>query len=98
MRPPRRAELYAAYEEASRDPEYIKDMSDILPPQSVSDLILQAEERGRRMERVRCAEVVGLYPIEGMSYDTNNQGELLRLRDTLSEACLKVEVPGQGLK
>lgn len=62
-------------------------------PHRIAEIVSDAV----REERERCAMVVQLYPLEGMAYDVNNQGELLRLRDTLSEACLKVEVPGQGL-
>lgn len=61
---------------------------------TIAELIAEAVQK----ERLRCAEVVQLYPLEGFCYDTNNHGEILRLRDTLSEAVMKVEVPGQGIK
>lgn len=48
-------------------------------------------------ERLRCSQIVQLFPLDGFCYDTNNHGEILRLRDTLSEAVLKVERPGQGI-
>lgn len=68
-----------------------------LPPGRIQRTIAQIIREAVRNERERCALVVQLYPMDGTAYDTNNQGELLRLRDTLSEAVLKVEVPGQGI-
>ena len=50
------------------------------------------------MQRVEDAEIVGLYPLDGFAYDTNNHGELLRLRDTLSEAILKNVPRGEMIK
>ena len=49
----------------------------------------EAEQRGRRMERVDIAYQVGIMPLEGFCYDPRNQEEVLRLRDTISEAILK---------
>lgn len=72
-------------------------MSDRLaPPESIGDLIRKAEERATRIERMRCASLISLYPLDGFCYDTNNHGEILRLRDTLSEAILKA-APGQRI-
>ena len=61
---------------------------------TIAELIAEAVQK----ERLRCAEVVQIFQLEGFCYDTNNHGEILRLRDTLSEAVMKVEVPGQGIK
>lgn len=58
-------------------------------PQSVGDLIADAFTRGQRTERARCADIAALYPLEKFAYDCANTGELLRLRDTISEAILK---------
>jgi hypothetical protein len=49
------------------------------------------------IERQRCADLVAIYPLDGFCYDINNQGEILRLRDTLSEAILK-GTPGERIK
>ena len=47
-------------------------------------------------ERQRCANVAAMYPLDGFCYDTNNHGEILRLRDTISEAILKAS-PGERI-
>lgn len=67
------------------------------PPAEVAELIEGAIRRAKIAERIRCSQIVQLFPLDGFCYDTNNHGEILRLRDTLSEAVLKVERPGQGL-
>ena len=50
-----------------------------------------------KAERLRCANIAALFPLDGFCYDTNNHGEILRLRDTISEAIQKSQ-PGEGLK
>ena len=45
-------------------------------------------------ERQRCAEIAGMYPIEMFSYD-GDTGELLRLRDDISQSILKGGIPGR---
>ena len=47
-------------------------------------------------ERQRCANIAAMYPLDGFCYDTNNHGEILRLRDTISEAILKA-APGERI-
>lgn len=66
-------------------------------PTSPTELLEGAIRRAHIAERMRCANIVALYPLDGFCYDTNNHGEILRLRDTLSEAILKSN-PGEGLK
>lgn len=58
-------------------------------PLSFSEQMQQAEERGRRMERVEIGHAVGIMDLSGFCYDPRNQEEILRLRDTISEAILK---------
>lgn len=65
--------------------------------EKLDDVMTREVAAGVRKERQRCAEIVALYPLEGFCYDTNNHGEILRLRDTISEAILK-SVAGEGLK
>jgi hypothetical protein len=48
-------------------------------------------------ERLRCANIALMFPLEGFCYDTANHGEILRLRDTISEAILKTS-PGERLR
>ncbi len=52
----------------------------------------------RLEERVRIADVIQCYPLDHFCYDTNNQGELLRLRDTLSEAIRKNVPAGEMIR
>lgn len=59
--------------------------------------IAQMVEAAVLKERFRCADVAAMFPLEGFCYDTNNHGEILRLRDTISEAILKTRTPGEGL-
>jgi hypothetical protein len=63
----------------------------------VAKLIEGAVRRAHIAERLRCANIVAMYPLEGFCYDTNNHGEILRLRDTLSEAILKQDA-GERLR
>lgn len=52
-----------------------------------------AEKRGWRLAQVHYADVAGQYPLDHFTYDPkSNHGEILRLRDTISEAILK-DVP-----
>lgn len=64
--------------------------------EKLDDVITREVATAVRQERLRCAEIVALYPLEGFCYDTNNHGEMLRLRDTLSEAILKA-APGERI-
>lgn len=64
--------------------------------EKVNDVIAREVAVAIRQERQRCANLVALYPLDGFCYDTNNHGEILRLRDTLSEAILKGQ-PGERI-
>lgn len=66
-------------------------------PATPLELLEGAIRRAHIAERMRCANIVALYPLDGFCYDTNNHGEILRLRDTLAEAILKGN-PGEGLR
>lgn len=68
------------------------------PLQEVAELIDGAIRRAHIAERLRCANLVAMYPLEGFCYDTNNHGEILRLRDTLSEAILKDVPKGERIR
>ena len=48
-------------------------------------------------EHARCAGIAGMYPIEMFSYD-GDTGELLRLRDDISQSILKGGVPGEMVR
>lgn len=43
-------------------------------------------------ERQRCADIAALYPVFAYDGDT---GELLRVRDLISEAILQCKLPGE---
>lgn len=64
--------------------------------EKANDVIAREVATAIRQERRRCANLVALYPLDGFCYDTNNHGEILRLRDTLSEAILKAS-PGERI-
>lgn len=68
------------------------------PPQEVSELIEGAIRRAHIAERLRCANVAANYPLQNFCYDTSNHGEILRLRDTISEAILKNVPVGEMIK
>lgn len=55
-------------------------------------------QRAIRDERQRCADIALFYPLEKFAYDCANTGELLRLRDAISEAILKGSSVGQMIK
>lgn len=65
--------------------------------QHTAEILAGAIQRAKHAERIRCANIAALFPLDGFCYDTNNHGEILRLRDTISEAILK-SVAGEGLK
>ena len=67
------------------------------PPLEVAELVEGAVRRAHIAERLRCANIAAMFDLTGFCYDTNNHGEILRLRDTISEAILK-GAPGEGLK
>lgn len=60
--------------------------------------IRQMIEAAVLKERLRCADIAVQYPLDGFCYDTNNQGEILRLRDTISEAILKDVPAGEMIR
>lgn len=68
-------------------------MSEPITPEMVAGAV----RRAHIAERIRCANIAAMYDLTGFCYDTNNHGEILRLRDTISEAILK-SVAGEGLK
>lgn len=72
-----------------------------LPPlpvlEKVDDIIVREVRAAVRRERQRCADIAALYPLEKFAYDCANTGELLRLRDTISEAILKGSRTGEGI-
>lgn len=70
----------------------------LYPPKEVAELIEGAVRRAHLAERLRIAEQIQLYPLDHFAYDTNNHGELLRLRDTLSEAIRKNVPVGEMIK
>ena len=73
--------------------------SDRLHPSTpLSELIDGAVRRAHMAERLRCANVAAQYPLEGFCYDPSNHGEILRLRDTISEAILKDVPAGEMIK
>ena len=51
-----------------------------------------------KAERERCANIAAYYPLEKFAYDCANTGELLRLRDTISEAILKDVPKGEMIR
>lgn len=50
-------------------------------------------------ERERCSLIAQLYPLDGFVYDTRDIGieEVLRFRETISEAIRKNVSPGQRI-
>lgn len=64
------------------------------PILTTAQLVNDAFERGQRAERSRCADVASLYPVFAYDGDT---GELLRLRDNISQAIEKLILPGQPI-
>lgn len=50
-------------------------------------------------ERERCSLIAQLYPLDGFVYDTRDIGieEVLRFRETISEAIRKNVPPGQRI-
>lgn len=69
-------------------------MSEPITPEMVAGAV----RRAHLAERIRCAEIAGLYPLEKFAYDCANTGELLRLRDCISEAILKGSAAGEMIK
>jgi hypothetical protein len=70
----------------------------LYPQLEVAELIEGAIRRAHIAERLRCANIASMYPLEHFTYDTNNHGEILRLRDTISEAILKNVPAGEMIK
>lgn len=67
-----------------------------LPRLDTGKLVSEAFERGQRAERARCADVALLYPLENFAY-AGDTGELLRLRDAISQAIEKMVPVGQSI-
>lgn len=72
----------------------------LYPAPHVAELVEGAIVRAKRVERLRIAEVIQLYPIDSMFYDDQNitTEEILRFRDTLSQAILKDVPKGERIK
>lgn len=62
------------------------------------DIIDGAIRRAHIAERLRCANVASQYPLEGFEYDTRSHGDVLRLRDAISEAILKGVPAGEMIR
>lgn len=62
------------------------------PPPGIAEMLEKAEERGKRIARVEIGDAVGRMDLSGFCYDTRNQGEVLRLRDAISEYIIKGRV------
>lgn len=59
-------------------------------PASQVEVIEGALRRARLAERIRCANLAADYPLDGFAYaPEHNLGELLRLKDSISQAILK---------
>lgn len=67
----------------------------LLAPASQVEVIEGALRRARLAERLRCANIASQYPVFAYDGDT---GELLRLRDAISESILKGGSPGEMIK
>lgn len=65
------------------------------PPLSVGELVADAFERGRRVQRQQDADIASLYPVFAYDGDT---GELLRARDAISQAIEKSLPPGEMIR
>lgn len=72
--------------------------SDRLNAPVAPEIVEGAIRRAHHVERMRCAEIAQLYPLDGFAYDTNNLEELLRLRDAISQAISKYVPKGEMIK
>lgn len=70
------------------------------PPQEVAELVDGAIRRAHLAERLRCAEIIQLYPLDGFFYDDEHltQEEILRFRDTISQAVAKNAPKGERIR
>lgn len=72
--------------------------SDRLNAPVAREIVEGAIRRAHIAERLRCANIAAMYPLENFAYDCANTGELLRLRDCISEAILKDVPAGEMIK
>jgi hypothetical protein len=66
-------------------------------PLSIAELVRHAEQRAEAKERLRCSNVALLFPLENFAYN-GDTGELLRLRDAISQAIEKMVHPGKPIE
>lgn len=72
----------------------------LYPAPHVAELVEGAIQRAKHAERIRCAQLISLYPVEHMFYDDQNitTEEILRFRDTLSQAIEKDVPKGERIR
>lgn len=70
------------------------------PPGSPSEWLESVIRRAHIAERLRIAEVIQTYPLDGFFYDAEHltQEEILRFRDTISQAIQKDVPKGERIR
>lgn len=68
------------------------------PPKGIAELIENAERIGWEKARAHFANVAARYPLDHFTYDERSHSDVLRLKDTISEAIFKNAPIGEMIR